>query len=233
MTLNYTLEQGLEKAADWIGTLYSWGGNSKSKGADCSGFISSWFIEIGHKQSGFRYSADRFWDSYHNGSLAGTKLVKPQAGALVFYGPSDDVEGKNAGHIVLAISDTHHIGANNGGRSTHADNPNARVKIARHDYRLDYLGCFMPTYNWKASADKGTLPFQDGSTPAPTTKTLTVTTGLNLRKAASLSAEVIGVLPSQSKVTDLGKPRVSANGVTWVNISTPLGTGWSSASYLK
>ncbi len=55
---------------------------------------------------------------------------------------------------------------------------------------------------------------------------------LNLRAEASRSGGRIACLPSGSQVTVLSEA-VEAGGFTWVQVSTPSGTGWVAAEYLK
>lgn len=75
-----------------------------------------------------------------------------------------------------------------------------------------------------------------GTTPPPTAKfaindLARVTATLNLRSSPSTSASVVAVLPTNTSAQILAGPR-SANGYTWWQIRTSLGTGWAVENWL-
>ena len=76
-----------------------------------------------------------------------------------------------------------------------------------------------------------------GSTPPPPTAKFaindlaTVTETLNLRSNPSTSASLVAVLPRGTSARILAGPR-SANGYTWWQIRTSLGTGWAVQDWL-
>lgn len=61
--------------------------------------------------------------------------------------------------------------------------------------------------------------------------TVRTTTGLRLRSAASTSGSIITTLPSNTRGTVLSGP-IDANGYTWWQLKTSLGTGWAAGAYL-
>ena len=74
------------------------------------------------------------------------------------------------------------------------------------------------------------------TTPPPSGKfeigdNIRVTENLNLRSAASTAGSVVVVLPANTTGKVLGGP-TAANGYTWWNIQTSLGTGWAVEDWL-
>lgn len=61
--------------------------------------------------------------------------------------------------------------------------------------------------------------------------TVRTTSGLKLRASASTSGALITTMPSGTRGTVIGGP-VSANGYTWWQLQTSLGTGWAAGTYL-
>ncbi|MEG0325194.1 MAG: C40 family peptidase [Cellulosilyticaceae bacterium] len=92
-------EEVIEYAKQFIGTPYIYGGNSLTKGVDCSGFTSQ--VLKNFDVSLKRRSADQY-------SSNGTKVKKAdlQAGDLVFYG-----YGSSVTHVGIYMGDSQVIHA--------------------------------------------------------------------------------------------------------------------------
>jgi uncharacterized protein YgiM (DUF1202 family) len=59
-----------------------------------------------------------------------------------------------------------------------------------------------------------------------------VSSGVNLRASPGTSGSIVRVLPAGTTGTVIGGP-TAANGYTWWNIQTPLGTGWAVETWLE
>ncbi len=222
MTMQIPYDDAANKLYSYANVWYKWGGQSKA-GIDCSGYVAEWWEDIGFRSEGFDTTADKLYDSYRLGDLKGTKLTKPEFGALVFYG-----SGLNAGHVTIGLSSKYIIGANGGSMATTtpeiAKSRYAFVKVQAYDYRADILGIWMPDYAFVHSV---TVPV-----PIPD-KTYTVSTRVNIRQDADTSAPSLGILDTGTKVTDLNVPRREADNLTWVHVHAAIGDGWVAAMYLK
>lgn len=80
-------------------------------------------------------------------------------------------------------------------------------------------------------------PVIEESTPqeqAPVVKTMTVTSNLNLRSAASKSGAVVTVLSPGVVVTPTGNTTTDSQGTSWTEVRDASGNqGWVATSYLK
>lgn len=74
-------------------------------------------------------------------------------------------------------------------------------------------------------------PTPPPSSGFPIGSTVRATTPVNLRSAASTSASVITVLPTNTTGTVTSGP-ATANGYTWFQVRTALGTGWVAGQFL-
>lgn len=102
-------------AKKFVGYPYRWGGESLTKGADCSGFV--WRI-----YKDFGYSLPRV--SYEQAASAGKKvsLDDRQPGDLLFYGDSRG----NVNHVAMYIGNNQIV---------HAANSRQGIIISKYNYR--------------------------------------------------------------------------------------------------
>lgn len=125
---------------------YIWGGQTRA-GLDCSGLVGEWWADIGFVPPSYDTTADKLFDGYRAGSLAGTKLDAGRFGALAFFG-----SGTYAGHVAVCYDEWALIGANGGSKTTNtAAEARARgacVRMDRIGYRDDLLGIWLPAYPW-------------------------------------------------------------------------------------
>ena len=100
-------------ALKWIGTRYVWGGESLSKGCDCSGFTKKVYEYFGYGLT--HYSGTQAYE--------GTKISRSQLkkGDLVFYAKSGTIN-----HVMMYIGNGQVVGARSARRG---------VCIASLDYR--------------------------------------------------------------------------------------------------
>lgn len=104
----------VEYAKQFLGNPYVWGGESLTKGVDCSGFVMKVYEKFGVKLP--HYSGDQ--------AVSGTKIstseLKP--GDLIFYGNKKG----HINHVGIYIGDSQVI---------HASNPKTGIKISTYNYR--------------------------------------------------------------------------------------------------
>ncbi len=100
-------------ALKFVGTKYVWGGNSLTKGVDCSGFTQQIYKKYGITLPRTSYTQPS----------AGKKIKASQAqpGDLFFYGDSSGIN-----HVAIYIGN---------GKIVHASNPRDGVKISNAYYR--------------------------------------------------------------------------------------------------
>lgn len=100
-------------ALQFLGNRYVWGGESLTKGVDCSGFTMKVYQKFG------------IYLPHYSGSQPsyGTKISRDQIrpGDLIFYG-----NGKRINHVAIYIGN---------GQVVHASNPRDGIKISRAFYR--------------------------------------------------------------------------------------------------
>lgn len=104
----------VEYAKQFLGNPYVWGGESLTKGVDCSGFVMKVYEKFGVKLP--HYSGDQ--------AVSGTKISTSdlRPGDLIFY-------GNKKGHI-------NHVGIYIGdSKVIHASNPKTGIKISTYNYR--------------------------------------------------------------------------------------------------
>jgi uncharacterized protein YgiM (DUF1202 family) len=113
----------VQYALQFVGNRYVWGGESLTKGVDCSGFT----MKIYEKFGIYLPHSSRAQPSY------GTKIKASEAqpGDLFFYG-----SGKSISHVGIYIGD---------GKIVHASNKRDGIKISNCNYRtpicvVSYLG---------------------------------------------------------------------------------------------
>lgn len=102
-------------ALKFVGYPYQWGGESLTKGADCSGFVWKIYHDFG-------YSLPRV--SYEQAASAGKKvsLDDRQPGDLLFYGDSRG----NVNHVAMYIGNDQIV---------HAANSRQGIIISKYNYR--------------------------------------------------------------------------------------------------
>ena len=100
-------------ALQYVGYPYVYGGNSLTKGVDCSGFTQQVYLKFG-------YSLPR---TAHQQSGVGSSvsLNNLQPGDLLFYGSSSYI-----GHVAIYIGD---------GKVVHASTPSAGIIVSNYNYR--------------------------------------------------------------------------------------------------
>ena len=100
-------------ALQFVGTRYVWGGNSLTKGVDCSGFTKQIYKKFGITLPRTSYTQPK----------VGKKIKASQAqpGDLFFYGDSSGIN-----HVAIYIGN---------GKIVHASNPSDGVKISNAYYR--------------------------------------------------------------------------------------------------
>lgn len=99
-------------ALQFVGNPYVWGGNSLTKGVDCSGFTKQVYKKFGITLPRTSYTQPK----------AGKKIKASQAqpGDLFFYGDSDGIN-----HVAIYIGN---------GKIVHASNPRDGIKISNAFY---------------------------------------------------------------------------------------------------
>lgn len=99
-------------ALQFVGNRYVWGGNSLTKGVDCSGFTQQVYKKFGIKLPRTSYTQPK----------AGKKIKASQAkpGDLFFYGDSSGIN-----HVAIYIGN---------GKIVHASNPRDGIKISNAYY---------------------------------------------------------------------------------------------------
>lgn len=104
----------IEYAQRWIGNPYVWGGNSLTKGVDCSGFVELVMAKFGIKMaSTSKYQAN-------NGREISWSEIQP--GDLIFYGRSGV---KGIGHVAIYIGN---------GKIVHAASERLGITISSAKY---------------------------------------------------------------------------------------------------
>ncbi len=138
-------------ALSFVGIPYMWGGDDPMKGFDCSGLVQEILDSVGIDPPGDQTSQGLF-DKF---SMGGTKLDKPQAGALVFYGKGPS----KITHIAFCIDDKRIVEAGGGRSSTTSEEiaaaQNAYVRVRRYDRRRDIVGIYMPNYGERVDPKEG------------------------------------------------------------------------------
>jgi len=130
-------------AKSFIGVPYIYGGEHPAKGFDCSGLVQEILRSVGLDPK-FDQSAQMLNDYF---MIEGKKLWEPQAGALIFYGKSEE----SISHVAFCISNTQLIEAG-GGDSSCKDIPSAVakgafVRIRPIDHRKDRVNILLPAYH--------------------------------------------------------------------------------------
>lgn len=97
-------------ATQWTGTPYVWGGNSLSKGVDCSGLVQQVYKHFGINVSRTTYS--------QIGEGKGVGMNELQAGDMVFFDTNPGVKGPD--HVGIYLG---------GGKMIHAPRPGKAVEI--------------------------------------------------------------------------------------------------------
>lgn len=100
----------VEYLKQFIGTPYVWGGNSLSKGVDCSGLVQQGFAKFGIKLNRTTY------DQISQGQGIGAKGLRP--GDLVFFDTDKSTSGPD--HVGVYMG---------GGKMIHAPRPGKGVEI--------------------------------------------------------------------------------------------------------
>lgn len=103
----------VNKAKDYLGNRYVWGGTSLSNGVDCSGFTQQIYKKFGY------YLPRVSRDQARNGKTVSISNLKP--GDLVFYG-----SGSYINHVAIYIGNSKVI---------HASNKRDGIKISNMYYR--------------------------------------------------------------------------------------------------
>ena len=121
-----------EYARSFIGTKYTWGGESADEGFDCSGFVQEVLEAFGQDPKGDQ-TAQGLYDYFLRNGRSSTH---PARGALCFYGNSQGA----ITHVALAINNYQIIEAGGEGRT-----PTNRgmVRIRPYNYRSDLIDIVM------------------------------------------------------------------------------------------
>lgn len=99
-----------EWGKQWVGTPYQWGGNSLSKGVDCSGLVQQIYKHFGINISRTTYS--------QIGEGKGVGMNELQAGDLVFFDFNPNVKGPE--HVGIYLGN---------GKMLHAPRPGKNVEV--------------------------------------------------------------------------------------------------------
>lgn len=130
-------------ARTYFGVHYSWGGNTRYAGMDCSGFVCDVLRRSGIVPRNVDFSSQSLYDHLLS---KGTKKSKPVRGAILFFGSSS----KNLTHVAVALCPIYMIESGGGGRSTltveDAVKINAGVRESLIASRADLVDTLLPVY---------------------------------------------------------------------------------------
>lgn len=131
-------------AFSFSGVHYKYGGNNPLDGLDCSGYVSELLKASGVIGYNMDASAKDIYNILSVSSL-GTKLAKPQAGAISFYGTKDHIT-----HVGFCVNEKMMLSAAGGSETTltkdDARLASAYVKLRPIKYRKDFFVAIMPNY---------------------------------------------------------------------------------------
>lgn len=137
------LEIVRETALSLLNTPYLWGGDSPSRGLDCSGFAMILLKAFGIFNFKEDLTSQQIYDKIKDEK---NSFEQPYEGCFIFYG-----RNKNSiTHIMYALNENLCIGAQGGG--SNVDNfakaiaLDARVKILPYNYRKDIVSIIDPNY---------------------------------------------------------------------------------------
>jgi len=120
-----------------LGVHYSWGGDNRLEGFDCSGFVQECLASIGKDKKGDQ-TAQYLYDYFSSRHMFNSGLA--ERGNLLFFGK----HSKDIGHIAIALDEDHLIEAAGGGRLCRtiedAKRLGACVRIRPIRYRSDLVG---------------------------------------------------------------------------------------------
>lgn len=148
MNLHPLLEEFIRYSESFIGVHYSYGGNNRLTGLDCSGYICEVLRPtglIGNKED---LSAQGLFDKF----MSSGRLIdasRPYVGALVFYGKSTN----EIVHVALATS-AFTIIESGGGSSEiktleDAKRVGACIRKRHIAHRSDRIAAIYPRYPWQ------------------------------------------------------------------------------------
>lgn len=132
-------------ARSFLGTHYKIGGRNRLEGIDCSQYVIELLISRGIFPHGYDNTAQGLFTHFVNQN--GSRICKPQIGALAFYGKDAD----SIVHVAFCIDDQTMIEAGGGDRSTdtleEAVDRSAMVRERPVRYRKDYYCTVLPPYD--------------------------------------------------------------------------------------
>lgn len=108
----------VEYALKFVGNPYVWGGESLTRGADCSGFVQTIYADFG-------YSIPRVSKDQATGAGRKVSVSDIQPGDLIFYTNSYGT----VNHVAMYIGN---------GKIVHASNKREGIKISAYNYREIY-----------------------------------------------------------------------------------------------
>lgn len=118
----------IEYALTFLGTPYTWGGNTPGEGFDCSGFI----CEVLKSQDILKNHDDFTAQGLYYLFTANGKNSAIQEGSLIFYGGSEN----KITHVAMAINSSQIIEAAGEGR---VSSDKGFVRIRKINYRSDLV----------------------------------------------------------------------------------------------
>lgn len=116
----------IEYALRFIGTKYTWGGNTKEQGLDCSGLVCEVLKANGSISNSKDYSSQQLFNLLISGKL-------DRDIPLVFYGKNEE----RVSHVAILYDQNFVIEAAGEGRLS-TDKGSVRVRPV--DYRADLIG---------------------------------------------------------------------------------------------
>jgi cell wall-associated NlpC family hydrolase len=135
----------LHYALSLLGTPYRWGGDDPIHGFDCSGLIIELLSSVGILPHGADMTSQMLCNRFKLGAPLGQR---PEFGALVFYGRSEN----EISHVGMLINSVCMVEAGGGTSATKdresAANQNAFVRVRPFLARRDLVCLYMPAYAW-------------------------------------------------------------------------------------
>lgn len=119
----------IEYALTFLGTPYSWGGNTPEQGLDCSGLVCEILKSADRIRSDDDFSAQQLYNEFSSFG----RLSSISKNSLVFYGKSVN----EITHVAFAIGDDQIIESAGEGR---IETDKGFVRIRPINYREDLIG---------------------------------------------------------------------------------------------